>query len=220
MASREAQHIGNILRKHINKDSRILDVGCGYGTKMKELLGLGYENVVGVEISSALVDACRTEGLQVFTVDEFDFDVHRESYDLILMSHIIEHFAYQDLVAFIEDYLNCLTPEGLLLIATPVLNPSFYDDFDHVKPYTHVGILNVFGDGNSQVQYRSGAKLKLVDLVYTRQPYQLKFYRALAMRTVFYRIPRVINQLLHLVYRLSLRKFGHAEAWIGLFRKI
>ena len=66
---------------------------------------------------------------------------NKGQYDVLVMSHIIEHFQYQDLIKFIESYLGCLKTGGLLLIATPVMNPSFYDDFDHVKPYTHIGIL-------------------------------------------------------------------------------
>ena len=144
---------------------------------------------------------------------------NKEKYDVLVMSHIIEHFQYQDLIQFMESYLGCLKPGGLLLIATPVMNPSFYDDFDHVKPYTHIGILSIFGGEATQVQYHSQEKLELLDLYYLRLAYQLKYCRTISMRTMLYRIPRILNRLSHLIYRLSFRLIGQPKAWIGLFRK-
>jgi SAM-dependent methyltransferase len=220
MASFESIKIGKILEGNISKDARILDVGCGYGSKLKQLRDLGYTNVEGVEINQTVVDIVRNEGFNVMSVNEYDLDGHKEKYDLLLMSHIIEHFQYHDLIDFMEQYLSCLKPGGLLLIATPLMNPSFYDDFDHVKPYTHISILSVFGSNITQVQFHSKARLELVNLIYIRLAYQLKFYRALSMETWLYRIPRTINRLLHLIYRLSFRMISQPKVWIGLFRKV
>jgi len=219
MASYESQRIGKLLSEHVQNDSAILDIGCGYGDKMKELLSLGYHNVSGVEVNHTLVDMACAKGLNVVSVDDFDMAEHREKYDVLLMSHIIEHFQYQDLIQFMESYLGCLKPGGLLLVATPVMNPSFYDDFDHVKPYTHLGILSIFGGKATQVQYHAEYILELVDLYYLRLAYQLKYYRTLEMRTALYFFPRLINRLSHLLYRLSFRLIGQPKAWIGLFRK-
>lgn len=219
MASYESQRIGKLLSEHVQNDSTILDVGCGYGDKMEELLSLGYNNVSGVEINHTLVDMACEKGLNVVSVDAFDMEQHKDKYDVLVMSHIIEHFQYQDLIQFMESYLGCLKSGGLLLVATPVMNPSFYDDFDHVKPYTHLGILSIFGGKATQVQYHSEHVLELVDLYYLRLAYQLKYYRTLEMRTALYPIPRLINRLSHLIYRLSFRLIGQPKAWIGLFRK-
>lgn len=219
MASYESIRIGKLLDKHIAKDTMILDIGCGYGDKLEQLRDMAFGNLTGVELNQTLVDIARGKGFNVFSAEEFDMDEQAGKYDLIIMSHIIEHFQYQDLIRFMESYLVCLKPGGLLLIATPVMNPTFYDDFDHVKPYTHLGILSIFGGEATQVQYHSQTTLKLVDLHYLRLAYQLKYFRALDMRTSLYRIPRTINRLLHLVYRLSFRLIGQPKAWIGLFEK-
>lgn len=219
MASYESRRIGKLLSKYIESDSKILDIGCGYGDKIDELISLGFTNVSGVEINKTLVDKACDKGLNVVAVDSFDMEQNKEQYDVLVMSHIIEHFQYQDLIQFMESYLGCLKQDGLLLIATPLMNPSFYDDFDHVKPYTHIGILSIFGGKATQVQYHSQHTLELIDLYYLRLAYQLKFYRTLEMHTLLYRIPRTINRLFHLVYRLSFRLIGQPKAWIGLFRK-
>jgi cyclopropane fatty-acyl-phospholipid synthase-like methyltransferase len=219
MASYESWRIGKLLSKQIETDAKIIDIGCGYGDKIDELISLGFTNVTGVEINKTLVDMACDKGLNVIAVDSFDMEQNKEQYDVLVMSHIIEHFQYQDLIQFMESYLGCLKQNGLLLIATPLMNPSFYDDFDHVKPYTHIGILSIFGGKATQVQYHSQHTLELIDLYYLRLAYQLKFYRTLEMHTLLYRIPRTINRLFHLIYRLSFRLIGQPKAWIGLFRK-
>ena len=138
---------------------------------------------------------------------------------MLFLSHIIEHFQFQDLKEFLEHYLDHLNDKGHVLIATPVINDNFYDDFDHVKPYTHLSLLSVFGGQQSQVQFYAKHQLKLIDIRYIRIAYRLKFYRALTLRTALYRLPRIINQLLHLIYRLSFRSIGQPIAWVGLFEK-
>lgn len=220
MASYESQRIGKLLSDHVGFDSRILDIGSGYGDKIDELISLGFTNVSGVEINKTLVEHACAKGLNVSSVDNFEMAQYKEAYDVLVMSHIIEHFQYQDLIEFMEMYIGCLKPGGLLLIATPVMNTTFYDDFDHVKPYTHVGILSIFGGKATQVQYHSAHTLELVDLYYLRLAYQLKYYRALDLKTNLYRIPRTINRLFHLIYRLSFRLIGQPKAWIGLFKKV
>ena len=41
--------------KYIKKDSRILDVGCGYGRTLDELYRNGYRNLVGIDFSSGMI---------------------------------------------------------------------------------------------------------------------------------------------------------------------
>ena len=218
MASLENKTI-KILLKDVNRNSSILEVGSGYGQKTEFLHSIGFNNVTGVEKNEALVDQAKAKNFSVYTLDEFEKSCSGKEYDVLFLSHIIEHFQYHDLKEFLEHYLDYLKDDGRLLIATPVLNDNFYDDFDHVKPYTHLSILSVFGGQKSQVQFYSRHQLKLIDLHYVRIAYRLKFYRALALRTAWYRIPRITNQLLHFIYRLSFRSIGQPIAWVGLFEK-
>ena len=60
--------------------------------------------------------------------------------DVMLFSHIIEHFDYEGLVEFLNCYLPALCVGGIVVILTPVLHRGFYDDFDHVKPYSPAAV--------------------------------------------------------------------------------
>ena len=69
---------------------------------MEELLSLSYKHISGVEVNQTLVDMARKKGLSVDSVSGFDMAEHKEKYDVLVMSHIIEHFQYQDLIQFME----------------------------------------------------------------------------------------------------------------------
>lgn len=219
MSDYESSVIKKVVTKYIAKESSILDIACGLGDKMLLLEEAGYHHVRGVEINEDSVMACRKKGLNVVNFDEFKSEGGESEYDVIFLSHIIEHFEYRELIEFMETYLQYLKKDGYVIIITPVLNACFYDAFDHVKPYSHIGILNIFGDELSTEPCKSKYRLAMLDLYYIRVAFQLKFYRALSLHTKLFRLPRTINRLLHLVYRLSFRTIGSPSAWIGVFQK-
>lgn len=212
-----------VLKKTINrfdKNLSVLDVGSGYGQKLEILTELGFSDFLGVEKNDELVKQGKEKGLNIVGMEEFTERYGEVKFDIILMSHIIEHFQYEDLIKFLEFYLERLKVNGHLVVVTPVMNPYFFNDFDHVKPYAPTGIIQVFGQEKLQFQQYSHIKMELVDLRYVRQAMQLQYFRALALKTWLYRIPRTINRLLHLLFVLSFRLLGRAESWIGIFKKI
>jgi hypothetical protein len=138
------------------------------------------------------------------------------------MSHIIEHFDYRSLFAMMNRYLAVLKPGGLLLIATPLLGDRFYDNFDHVKPYTPIAIEEVFGRRGLQVQFQATSELELVDLWIRRRPYCLRLFRSLLRRKTSPAKLALysVNVALALAHRLSFRMIGVADGWVGLYRKL
>src|SRR5437588_11052930 len=115
---------------------RVLDVGCGYGRLLALVKAAGFE-VTGVEINAEIVAANRKAGLSCISADEFK--TSNDRYDVMLMAHVIEHFAPADLLHFMDIYLDRLKPGGRLVIATPLMSDYFYDDFDHIRPYQPAG---------------------------------------------------------------------------------
>ena len=80
-----------ILNKYLNRQSKILDFGCGYGRIVKELSDLGFDNVVGYDTSKALVDRGRRENnLSLCHIDNpRDLPIANNSVDCILLFAVL-----------------------------------------------------------------------------------------------------------------------------------
>ena len=197
-------------------DTRVLDVGCGYGRNLRALRAAGIA-AIGVEINPAIVAANRRDGLDCIGVDEFERA--DGMFEVILMAHVIEHFAPADLLAFIDRYLDRLTVGGRLVIATPLMSKYFYDDFDHVKPYQPAGLMMVFGAGSAQVQYYARNRLKLVDLRFRRAPLRISYARSRYVRTPARYALMAADFVCGAAFFLTAGIIGRTDGWIGVFEK-
>jgi len=195
-------------------DMRILDVGCGYGRNIKLLGKLGY-SVIGVEVNEAIVKSNNESNIKCLTVEEFDKTP--ELYDVVLMSHVIEHFYPDQLLKFMEHYLERLKPGGFLIISTPLNSPYFYDDFDHVKPYSPVGIDMVFDGSNAQVKYYGKNKIKLVDIWFRRSPLRIVNFKGRFFGGQYH--IQFFNLVCAILFRITFHVFGRCDGWMGLYRK-
>ena len=112
-AESEQKALASMITTFCSTDSKILDVGCGFGRNIKALSALGYQNITGVEVNSQIAAFNNQQAIPCITPDEFDKQNYQ--YDLILMSHVIEHFAPADLVEFLDRYLYRLKMAVILL---------------------------------------------------------------------------------------------------------
>lgn len=199
------------------KGGKLLDVGCGYGRNLKILRERGID-AVGVEVNPTIVKAAVASGLPCKTAE--DFECEPETFDALLMSHIIEHFPPRELLGFVDGYLDRLKVGGHLVIATPLMSNNFYDDFDHIRPYQPLGLLMVFGKGAAQVQYYARNRLELCDVWFRRGPWRLNYSRLRFARDRRRHVMQAIDLTCALLFRLSFGLFGRTDGWVGLFKKI
>lgn len=213
----ESERLLDMIQRCAKPDVAILDVGCGYGRNLALLANGGFKDVTGVEKNPLIVDEVRRHGHVCLGLDEFASSTRQ--FDLILMSHVIEHFDPHALLGFVDGYLDRLAPGGHLVIATPLLGDCFYDDFDHVKPYLPTGILNVFGKAHAQVQFYSRNQLEILDLWFRRGFHKFVHYKAAYVKTPLTVWVRLLNVCSALIFRLSLGTIGKVDGWVGVFRK-
>jgi SAM-dependent methyltransferase len=213
----ETRHLLSLLESlRSGPASRVLDVGCGYGRLLAPVHRAGMD-VTGVDVNPQIVAANREHGLRCLTAEEF-----RDTtglYDIVVMAHVIEHFRPDELLVFMDSYLDRLKPGGRLIIATPLMSDYFYDDFDHVKPYQPTGILMVFGADAAQVRYYARNRLVLRDIWYRRSPLRLSHSRLRYVRTPWRYALIAADFLCALVYLLSARIIGKTNGWVGVFEK-
>lgn len=214
--SDESRKLARILGR-IDKDRRILDVGCGYGRNIKVLRDLGYRSIAGVEKNDAIIAENRKQGISCMTPEELEARRGVEQFDVILMSHIIEHFDHEALRRFIEDYVGFLSVGGFVVIATPLFHPCFYNDFDHVKPYYPIGLQMVFGPSLSQVQFQSDYVLQLVDIQFYKDQFRLQYSRRLFLPHAN-PLPLFVNRFLKFLFFSSRGTLGKKIGWIGLYQ--
>jgi 2-polyprenyl-3-methyl-5-hydroxy-6-metoxy-1,4-benzoquinol methylase len=95
---------------------RLLDIGCGGGAMLRRMHELGW-HVEGVDSDGEAVRIARAKGLKVYlgSIEEQKFS--QESFDALIMSHVIEHVA--DPIGLLRECYRILKPGGHAVVVTP-----------------------------------------------------------------------------------------------------
>ena len=103
-----------IRRARIPLNARVLDVGCGAGSLIREMKRLGYRNVSGIDpyIES---DVCGSDGVVVL---KRSLKEMIGEFDLVMFHHSFEHIA--DQVGTLKEIRRLLRPGGRVLIRIPI----------------------------------------------------------------------------------------------------
>jgi len=117
------RHIIRFINKYLEKNARVLDIGCGAGTICFYIASKG-NNVFGFDISAKAIKACQ-ESSQIMGLDKFvkfkvvDFpnETVKEKFDLIIFSEVIEHLQDDNLA--LKRIYSMLNNNGVLIITTP-----------------------------------------------------------------------------------------------------
>ena len=96
----------------------MLEVGCGNGGNMSGFLAQGF-SVVGVEPDKNAIEAAKESNLIVYegTAEELPRTILGNKYDVILMSHVLEHCI--DINAAVINAKGLLKDGGCFIVETP-----------------------------------------------------------------------------------------------------
>lgn len=106
------------LARFVETDGRIVDVGCANGGLLRELVGAGYADVVGVDPSPVCVRHARAvAGARAYEGSLFALPPEVTDADLVILSHVLEHV--QDVPGAIAAVRGRLSPRGRLYVEVP-----------------------------------------------------------------------------------------------------
>lgn len=118
--------------------SDVVDIGCGRG----ELLALLRERGIsarGVDVNAAMVELCRSRGFDVEQGDALSYLQRQEDASIggLTAIQVVEHFAPNYLVGFLETAFHKMRPGAPLLLET--INPACWMAFfeTYLRDLTH-----------------------------------------------------------------------------------
>ena len=127
--------------KHIIT-GRTLDVGCGIGRILKWLSA----DSIGVDHNLDSVQYCKKNGLNAWTVQDFEDQSHlNEKFEYLLFAHILEHLKDDEQKPFVQKYLNYLPSKGKVVIITPQMR-GYKSDITHLTFTDDVRIESLLED--------------------------------------------------------------------------
>ena len=146
-----------------NKESRILDIGCGLGHFLYFLKERQYRNIEGIEIADYQVEFCKNIGLNVTKVKDMALFLsqNKVSYDFIVFNFVIEHIPKDKVLSVLEVIKMALKPEGKLILSTENMAKfsgigSRYQDIAHEVGYTERSLCHVlYASGFKNITIKS-----------------------------------------------------------------
>ncbi|MGA7871733.1 MAG: class I SAM-dependent methyltransferase [Candidatus Binatus sp.] len=166
----------------------VLDVGCGDGSVLKLAQELGW-NAEGVDFDARAVETGRCRGLSVRLGRLAEQRYPDESFDLVLMSHVIEHV--HDPLATLREIRRVLRMGGTLAVTTPNAGSwghrHFGPNWRGLEPPRHLQIFNTnsltaLARRAGFVQSDVSSTLRITPYVFTQSRLIRRFGRGDMMR--------------------------------------
>ncbi len=127
----------------LDKEIRILDIGCGMGFTMMFLQDMEYAVIEGIDIDDGQIQLCLSKNLKVTHVkDSTEFLLTMSgTYDLIIALDVIEHMIFEKQLDFVRAIQFALKPGGKLICTVPNANSVLasrwrYIDWTHHMSFT------------------------------------------------------------------------------------
>ncbi len=126
-----------------SRDVEILEVGCGTGSFLAFLRSEGYRRVHGIDAGEEQIALARRLGIdEVEVADAIAYlAAHPAHYEFIAALDVIEHFAKDEVLEFLDLAYSALRPGGRILLRTPNADSPYhswirYADFTHEVTFT------------------------------------------------------------------------------------
>jgi methionine biosynthesis protein MetW len=106
------------IAKHIDAESRVLDVGCGTGVVSEIIKAVTNATITGIEPDATRVKAALARGLDVkLGLLDMDFVAKHGLFDYIVFADVLEHL--ENPAALVKVATKALKPGGAIIASVP-----------------------------------------------------------------------------------------------------
>lgn len=119
----------------LEKDDIILDIGCRDGTILEILKNKGYDDSYGIECTEEAVELCQNKKLEVNYSDAHKIFYNNNIFDVIILSHVMEHF--YDLDKVITECKRICVDNHKLLVEIP-LEKNAHKESGHYTSFSSI----------------------------------------------------------------------------------
>ena len=119
--------ISEIIKTYItDKQSKILDVGCGLGYALEEFANYGYSNVIGITLNLDDLEFCKAKGFKVLHMDQSFLDFDDNEFDFVWCAHTLEHSPIP--LYTLKEFHRVLKFNGYMYLEMPGPGPCFFHE--------------------------------------------------------------------------------------------
>jgi 2-polyprenyl-3-methyl-5-hydroxy-6-metoxy-1,4-benzoquinol methylase len=145
------------LIQTVDRNVKILDVGCS-GGQLIELLSINsFVNIYGIDVSENAINKCKEKGLNnVFVMDGEKPIFNNDRFDIIIASDVLEHIENDR--SGLAEWNKLLKPGGQLVIFVPAYRFlwSYIDELNHhYRRYSKTSLISRLEEANFKVDRSS-----------------------------------------------------------------
>lgn len=133
--------------KYVKKESRILDVGCGYGRTLDELYQKGYRNLTGIDFSGGMIERGKKQFpyLDLRIKDTDKIALPDECIDAVILFAVLTCIrTNEEQQLLLKEIKRVLKPQGILYVNDFLLNSDERNVARYKKYERQYGTYGVF----------------------------------------------------------------------------
>jgi SAM-dependent methyltransferase len=151
-----------------DKSIRIADIGCANGGLLRELKICGFTNLVAIDPSLTCIEITKSEvGCEAYQYSIFDISTEVGKFDLIILSHVLEHIL--EIGSTMKKLDELLTDSGCVYIECPnaqnyskVIHAPYQEfNTEHINHFNEISFSNLFGINNYDKIYTGNKTMKI-----------------------------------------------------------
>ena len=113
-----------LLEKYASKDMKFLDYGCGTGRSLRFIRSLGYNDIVGVDISNDMITNAKKIDIlgNYILIENSKIPYQDKTFDIIFMSYVfLEVGEYNEIVKILKEFKRVLKDNGHIIFITSIV---------------------------------------------------------------------------------------------------